>query len=211
MSTSSFKFLQFGFLLTAARGALAGWFSWLERHPIHPRVSGLIPVRAHTGGNLLMFLTSMFLSPLLFPLSLKSGTYLWMRIKKRKEKAARGILAPPPTPWDSHAHQQGPHCLSHGPLLNLEALDLLLQLPQLLPCRDLGMDTAGKGVKWSPSFAPSGWSLTPLATSISGGVRQRPSLFTVAILSCFSSVLGLPDVSFSVLLDQILDFKDSRT
>ena len=161
MSTSSFKFLQFGFLLTAARGALAGWFSWLERHPIHPRVSGLIPVRAHTGGNLLMFLTSMFLSPLLFTLSLKSVTYLWMRIKKKKEKAARGILATPPPPWDSHAHQQGPHCLSHSPLLNLEALDLLLQLPQLLPCRDLGMDTAGKGVKWSPSFAPSGWSLTP--------------------------------------------------
>lgn len=92
-----------------------------------------------------------------------------MRIKKKEEKAARGILAPPPSHLGPHSHQQGPHCLSHGPLLILQALDLLLQLPQLLPCRDLGVDTAGKAVKWPPSFAPSGWSLTALATRTSGG------------------------------------------
>lgn len=46
--------------------------------------------------------------------------------------------------WDPPTHQQVPHCLSHGPLLLLQAPDLLPQLPQLLPCCNLGVDTEGK-------------------------------------------------------------------
>lgn len=44
-----------------------------------------------------------------------------------------GYPAPAPAPQDSPTHHQGPHCLGHSPLLLFQALDLLLQLPQLLP------------------------------------------------------------------------------
>ena len=48
---------------------LAGWLRWLECHPVHQKVVGLTPVRAHVGGNQWMFLShaDVLLSPAPFP------------------------------------------------------------------------------------------------------------------------------------------------
>lgn len=78
-------------------------------------------------------------------------------------KTASGILPPTPTRLGPPSYQQGLHCLRHGPLLLLQAPDLFPQLPQLLPCRDLGVNTAEKEVKQPLSSARPGPSLSGAA------------------------------------------------
>lgn len=116
---------------------------------------------------------------------------------------------PEPTHEDLRAHQQGPHSLSHGPLLLFQASDLFPQLPQLLPRRDLGVDRAGKDMKQPLSFASSGWRLIPPATWTGSGKAETPHCPLVTGPRSFPSVLSPLMFLFLSPLDWTSDPEES--